>query len=354
MNFFDNLTGYAVGYKWIMPFNSVAYKTIDGGITWSALSGTFPDVFYSIAVVSSETAYITGAATAELFKVDGINVTQFKDFSGNFSTLRKAHYSSNKLYVVGSPDASGTSANLSYSTNEGASWTRKLVGGSSDIMLIDVSFADANTGWVGGYNFLSSAMVIFKTTNGGETWTSQYSSSQTQQSFSVFALDVNNVFAAGGNGVCLISENGGAIWRETNLLSTYPSSIIAINKDVVWLSVPSSPTDASLAGIYRSVDGGRNWKQQISSYAAFCVDLEESPTRLFSASQFLRKWTPPQISSFSKNEIKQGTLETVTIHGTGFEEGSLNELPALAFSKIGISVESIDVVSSTEISATIG
>lgn len=77
----------------------------------------------------------------------------------------------NTAWVVTAPASAGTNANRIWkTTNGGTSWTQQTVGYTSGSFANHIYFWDANNGWTSG-DPLNGKFEMFKTSNGGTTWT---------------------------------------------------------------------------------------------------------------------------------------------------------------------------------------
>ena len=77
----------------------------------------------------------------------------------------------NTAWVVTAPASAGTNANRIWkTTNGGTSWTQQTVGYTSGSFANHIYFWDANNGWTSG-DPLNGKFEMFKTSNGGSTWT---------------------------------------------------------------------------------------------------------------------------------------------------------------------------------------
>jgi photosystem II stability/assembly factor-like uncharacterized protein len=115
----------------------------------------------------------------------------------------------------------------------------------------DVYFVNGSTGWVVG-----TAGTILKTTDSGQSWTSQ-PSGITLTIYGVHFVDVNTGYAA-AVGSIRKTTNGGQNWAATS--STPPGADSGF-KDVHFVSANTGWV-VSKKGIFKTSNGGTSWKAQ--------------------------------------------------------------------------------------------
>jgi photosystem II stability/assembly factor-like uncharacterized protein len=151
-------------------------------------------------------------------------------------------------------------------TNGGTTWTSSVVGGATGLLGASISALDANTAWaamrVPGN---STGGGVFKTTDGGMTWTPQ------PTAFPLPSGQPNTIhFFDANNGVCLGSINGGSweIYTTTNGGSQWtrvpPANIPApVQGDISGSYSPSVGNSVWFSteynSVYRSTDRGMTW-----------------------------------------------------------------------------------------------
>jgi len=134
----------------------------------------------------------------------------------------------------------------------------------------DVFFLNENLGWAarGGNG------TVFKTINGGTTWTEQMVSSQTGQYFrNIEFLNENIGFLGTLNNNFYKTINGGISWTKVNNISPYPAAICGL--DTVGTStVYGCGAWLSPAYVIKSTDSGNTWIYiDMSAYATALVEV---------------------------------------------------------------------------------
>ncbi len=169
------------------------------------------------------------------------------------------------------PVSSGTTLNLKsvFFINNSTGW---VVGGSGTIIktidggkswsaqqspfngtLNRVQFIDTKTGWIAGNQ------GILKTTDGGTTWTSKYTSATAV--FSIYFIDENFGWAVLINdpGKVLSTIDGGQTWNVQNVtipgLPVSWNDIFFLDKNFGWAVGTSSTGENAM----KTSDGGNSW-----------------------------------------------------------------------------------------------
>jgi photosystem II stability/assembly factor-like uncharacterized protein len=126
--------------------------------------------------------------------------------------------------------------------------------------LLGVFFTDANTGTIVG-----GGGTIARTTNGGATWSAQFSGT-TQTLQSVFFTDANTGTAVGGeygevpDSTILRTTDGGQTWTRqyVNMYECVPCSFAPLFS-VFFTDANTGTVVGELSTIMRTTDGGQTW-----------------------------------------------------------------------------------------------
>lgn len=180
---------------------------------------------------------------------------------------------SNVVWAV-AYDGSGGAAyitDFTRTTNGGTLWTPGSVRTGTAYGLGNLSAIDANTAWVTVYNGTGAqdnTCGVYKTTNGGSTWTQQPGALQGSASFAdnVFFWDANDGMCHGdvkdGYFEIYTTSNGGTTWTrvpQSNITATVASG------EGGWTSVIDAAGDSSVffgsnkGVLYISHDRGKHW-----------------------------------------------------------------------------------------------
>ncbi len=136
----------------------------------------------------------------------------------------------------------------------------------------DVFFINDNIGWAANGYYAA----VFKTTDGGNTWTEQVSSSDLGGSYyfrNIEFINENIGFLGTLNGKFFSTNDGGTTWTEVTNISPNPQAICGI--DAVGTStIYGCGAYFSPACIIKSTDSGVNWQYiDMSAYATALVEI---------------------------------------------------------------------------------
>lgn len=134
----------------------------------------------------------------------------------------------------------GSNGNIFKTTDGGSTWTQLTTGITYDIYSID--FLDNNTGWACGE--LGTVLV---TTDGGVTWTVVDSGVEVDLK-SIFFRTSSIGYAVGAQGIILLSTTGGLTWDSIDSDAVYDFNSVATTSDGTILAVGKH--------VYKSVDDG--------------------------------------------------------------------------------------------------
>jgi hypothetical protein len=241
----------------------------------------------AVSPTDANTIYVA-AAGGGVWKTTnaGSNWTALTDNQVTLSmgAIALAPSNSNVIYAgTGEANNSGDSnygRGILVSTDGGANWTltgssifNKLTMSQIAVDPTDPNIAYAAVGNVGANASGIGGTGLYKTTNGGATWTNTTASISTGISYSDVKIDPSNpstvymaigtYFTAAASGVYK-STNAGATW--TRLSGGLPASgngrialaIAPSNTQVIYASI-ANPTTGALFKMMRSDDGGSTW-----------------------------------------------------------------------------------------------
>lgn len=157
--------------------------------------------------------------------------------------LADAATAGNRLVAVGDRGYIVTS------DDQGASWKRATAPPAP--LLTAVRFVDDKRGWAVGHD-----SVILATTDGGDTWTQQFSAPAEQRPLlGVLFVDGRRGFAVGAYGAFYETTDGGAKWsaRKITADDKHLNAIIDAGKETLLIV-------GEAGGILRSTDAGASWQ----------------------------------------------------------------------------------------------
>jgi len=168
-----------------------------------------------------------------------------------------------KDFQGNSSNSTGFTHNGEFSTVAVTSAFTSVTGDNDDLYAVSFSTATPAIGWAVG-----DAGVVFKTTNGANTWSEQTSNVGIRLT-GVQALGDNTVFACGKSGVVIRTTDGGATWslKATGTLVDF-NALVFSSSNVGWV------TGSGVASfIMRTTDG-------FTSTGAITTQLEGVPGTL--------------------------------------------------------------------------
>jgi len=169
---------------------------------------------------------------------------------------------------------------ISKTTNGGATWEAKTISGPpSNALVSDIAAVDANTAYIVTAPFSGSGAAngIWKTVDGGTSWTKQTSFGSTSASFAnqIYFWDANNGWACGdpvgGKFEMYKTSNGGTTWTA---VAGAPAPEGGQGGEFSYVGVKDVAGDnvwigTDLGRILRSTDRGTTW----TGYITPCLDF---------------------------------------------------------------------------------
>jgi photosystem II stability/assembly factor-like uncharacterized protein len=276
VRFFNDSIGYAVGN------GGTILKTANAGTSWSLLTTNTTQTFLTVFPSSKDTVFAAGNGGLVLKSIDGglnwntLNTGTTDDFFSIYFVSSQIGYA-----AAGKLIFSGSSNNFSivaiYKTiNGGNSWTEIK---TSDKPYRGIYFINSQVGFATG----DSTNGIIKTMDGGQTW--QDAILPNVETKSILALQFVNAnlgYAVGSSGVLYKTINGGSNWTKT-IIDTNATSF---STNATLFSVHFTDTDTGYAVgsnmegiIYKTVDGGTTWTNQKFSISVIMRGVYFTPTK---------------------------------------------------------------------------
>lgn len=286
---------------WLGITGGYSYKTTDGGTNWSnqALPAGAGGV-YGISVINTTNAFTSnegggvykttnGSSWSAVSPYVGNGITtpmniSFFDQNTGFASMRNLQYwntttdggttwissigsnmYSNEIYFVSSTVgwAAVPENGIYKTTNGGTSWTQQLsaVAISLEVGQNGFHFLNATTGWFAG----TGAGAYARTTDGGTNWTTGTTGSV--QWRDVYFVDANTGWMVGKSGNITKSTDGGVNWNaQTSGTSNQLEGTHCLDVNTCWAVGASGK-------IIKTVDGGANWTAQTSGVSVTLYDV---------------------------------------------------------------------------------
>ncbi|GBD86219.1 Ycf48-like protein [bacterium BMS3Abin03] len=184
--FLDSLTGFIAGS------DSKIYKTTDGGESWYATNGV-PNIIAKIDFINSSVGWAAG----------GFVIIKTTDGGENWETqitLPADHFTS--IFMIDSLNGWATSRYVWQTTDGGENWIQILDITSEPYN--DVYFTDIDTG------FVIESPYLYKTTDSGNTWTTQLNSDYIIRTFGWLSKSHGFII---GDGMYETTDTG-STWNE--------------------------------------------------------------------------------------------------------------------------------------------
>ncbi len=247
---FVSRTGWAVGN------DGLILKTLNGGLNFAQQSSFSKANFKKVFILDSLTSYVLDDSS-RIFKTlnGGNNWTLFSEFN---SPINDIHFiNQNSGFIT-------SEFQIGITSNGGVNWSFVSPDNSSPYNFIEISFINAQTGYVSALNLTTNYSYIFKTINGGVNWT--------WYNTTVDAFEINNMhFLNSQTGWCagsrfeylyaMKTSNGGVNWTESYSLnnSLKPNNIYFSDINTGYITSPMK--------IFKSTNGGVNWSTIITGAA---------------------------------------------------------------------------------------
>jgi photosystem II stability/assembly factor-like uncharacterized protein len=284
----SNVIYIATGDKDAYDSYSVGvFKSTDGGLTWNAtgvMGESNPSRAGDILIHPTNNQILWCATNNGIYKTTNAGNTWSQVQSGNFSQGNIRLKPDNPSTIYGVSDTS-----FYHSTDSGTTFNQVTSGlpVSSSRLLLDVTLANANYVYILSANTSGDFQGIFKSIDGGTTFTATNTTSdvfESNQSWYDLALAVSSTNAEEIYTGCLNvwkSTNGGTSLTKLNNWSS-PSAPSYTHADIHYLGFHWNKLFCgSEGGIYVSSNGGSNFSDltagvQISQFYKIAVSKQSA------------------------------------------------------------------------------
>ena len=245
---------------WIVGNSGAVLHTVNAGFDWNNISTGENQDFYSLEINGSD-IWIGGKDNILLRSTDNGNSWQRLQYSSGGKTITKIQFLDQNrgwillkviydLYYTGDYDQN----EILFTTDGGVTWSHynSLPGG--DIHYYpDFIFADQNLGFVVDYDKVNDISCIYKTVDGGNSWSTEcYDNIGADEGNAKICSLNGNLFWL-GSGISLYHLENGKEWYGIVSGIGSVSNIEFINEQTGWWSG---------GDLKQTYDGGKSWFTQ--------------------------------------------------------------------------------------------
>ena len=165
----------------------------------------------------------------------------------------------------------------------------KILSLPTEAIFADVAFSDDNNhGWLVG-----TQETIFETNDGGDTWEEKTIDLGDEKiAFSGVSFYGQEGWIVGKPSIMLHTNDGGENWSRIPLSTKLPGS----PDGIIALAENTAEMVTDLGAIYKTIDGGKNWKAQVEGAVGVARNITRSPDGSYVAvsnkGNFYSTWNP--------------------------------------------------------------
>lgn len=158
----------------------------------------------------------------------------------------------------------GDGGTLLGTTDGGTTWHQTDV--PRDVFLIKAIFVDRDNGWVLGRSNQYSGSRVLKTSDGGRSWGEQVLPPDYRTPYDFTFQDAQNGLIVGDNGLIFRTTNGGNTWLDKSLTSGVIPLFysVQLSSATDGLALGRAYSNNQVFVIGRTFDGGDTWRLQFS------------------------------------------------------------------------------------------
>ncbi|MDR3370964.1 YCF48-related protein [Rhodoferax sp.] len=338
---------FSVSVSGTSPISYAWQISTDNGQTWTPIAGAIASSYTTpaVAAVDDGTQYravvSNGAGTvtsaAAILHVNttctGANGTGWCNTGVAASYLRNVAFGSNTLGL-----ATSYSGALMRTTDAGVTWSpvsTAFTGVGAIPEFYDIAFADANTAIIVGGEAISSTDKIWRSIDGGITWSEVYSSPSGSYYLSEVRFGDANIGLVAAGQSFLRTADGGATWTTVNHGQTFTNGVATYTYSVRSIAFPNSGTIlastsinnySGTAEMLRSTDGGLTWSPigSLAGYSQYLWRLSFVNANVGVGVIGAGGSTPPMLGRTTDGGQTWSVLQVGTTVGTFFDSVHMN------------------------------
>lgn len=183
----------------------------------------------------------------------------------------------------------------------------------TEAKLLDIAFSDPQHGFLVGSN-----ATLLETKDGGSTWQPIELQLEDQRyRFNTVSFSDKEGWIAGEPSLLLHTTNAGHSWSRIPLNEKLPGSPIKI----IALGQYSAEMATDVGAIYKTTDGGLNWKAQVEQAVGVVRNMKRSPDGKYVAvsakGNFYSTWEPGQTAWVPHNRNSSRRVENMGFTSDG-------------------------------------
>ncbi len=270
------------GVGYIVGNNGYVLKTVDNGTSWQQISTGFYTSFNTVTIIDTNTI-ILSSANSLVKTIDG-GASWSSSIISNVTVVKTAFTSS----LVG--HAVCANGKIQKTIDGGLNWYNTYTTNIFPSSFLTVHFINQNVGFASREH-----NTIFKTSNGGETWTEISNSFQAIYDFHF--LNENNGFATGDHGATYKTTNGGATWSQIFFQNGYIYNTAMYG--IFFQDNNIGFATGARGRIIKTIDGGNTWTQNSPTYDDFqqlqivnnSIGFAQTGSHFYKTSNFGDTWS---------------------------------------------------------------
>ena len=245
---FADVSAPTTSHRWAVGAGGAIIHSQDSGHSWQVQSSGTTENLTAVDFLDNSAGWAGGAANTVLYTSNGGTTWATVPTGAAFDITCLSFITGGRGIVA------GAAGNTMWTGNNGTTWNAVSLG--TGLSVNDIDLLSTGVGWA-----VCGQGLIYKTVNGGASYTQQLVGGSTYSLGGVCAVDSSTAYVVGEGGYIIKTVDGGTTWTQlTSGTLALLLGVKFVSATHGWVCGYDHETDSSVVLV--TTDGGATWSEQ--------------------------------------------------------------------------------------------